>query len=81
MPSVYIVSVERFMPRDGSFAWLYNLVEFDFPVFFNYFVLQNQFTLIVDSDDAKYNIRRVFNETLLGPSSFRRFQNLITDFN
>lgn len=31
--------------------------------------------LVVDSDDAEENIRRVFSETLLGPAQFRREEN------
>jgi len=33
--------------------------------------------LVVDSDDAEENIRRVFSETLLGPAQFRREENPI----
>jgi len=54
-----------------------NLAEFEFPAYFNFFVQRKRCTLIVDSDDAEKNIRRVFSETLLGPAQFRREKNPI----
>jgi hypothetical protein len=52
-----------------------NLAEFEFPAYFNFFVYKKQCTLIVDNYEAERNIRRVFSETLLGPSKFRREDN------
>jgi hypothetical protein len=49
-----------------------NLAEFEFPAYFNFFVYKKRCTLVVDSEDAEQNIRRVFSETLLGPAQFRR---------
>jgi hypothetical protein len=49
-----------------------NLAEFEFPAYFNFFVQRKRCTLVVDSEDAEQNIRRVFGETLLGPAQFRR---------
>lgn len=77
VPSVYIVPVERFCREMGP-ALGVNLAEFEFPAYFNFFVNKKQCTLIVDSDDAELNIRRVFSETLLGPAEFRREKNPIT---
>lgn len=70
-PSVYIVPVDRFC-RDMGPALGVNLAEFEFPAYFNFFVRGKRCTLIVDSVDAERNIRKVFNETLLGPAQFRQ---------
>lgn len=71
VPQVYIVPVERFS-RDMGPALGVNLAEFEFPAYFNFFVYKKRCTLVVDSDDAEENIRRVFGETLLGPAQFRQ---------
>jgi hypothetical protein len=73
-PSVYIVPVDRFC-RDMGPALGVNLAEFEFPAYFNFFVRRKRCTLIVDSVDAERNIRKVFNETLLGPAQFRQEDN------
>jgi hypothetical protein len=73
-PSVYIVPVDRFC-RDMGPALGVNLAEFEFPAYFNFFVRGKRCTLIVDSVDAERNIRKVFNETLLGPAQFRNEEN------
>ena len=77
VPAVYIVPVERFCREMGP-ALGVNLAEFEFPAYFNFFIHKKICTLIVDSDDAEQNIRRVFSETLLGPAQFRREKNPIT---
>jgi hypothetical protein len=77
VPAVYIVPVERFCREMGP-ALGVNLAEFEFPAYFNFFVYKKRCTLIVDSEDAEQNIRRVFSETLLGPAQFRREVNPIT---
>lgn len=74
VPLYYIVPVERFC-RDLGPTLGVNLAEFEFPAYFNFFVQKKRCTLIVDSDDAERNIRRVFEETLLGPAHFRRGEN------
>ena len=74
VPNVYIVPVERFCREMGP-ALGVNLAEFEFPAYFNFFVYKKRCTLIVDNDEAENNIRRVFNETLFGPSKFRREDN------
>jgi hypothetical protein len=71
VPQVYIVPVERFCREMGP-ALGVNLAEFEFPAYFNFFVYKKRCTLVVDSEDAEENIRRVFSETLLGPAQFRR---------
>jgi hypothetical protein len=74
VPSVYIVPVERFCREMGPALGI-NLAEFEFPAYFNYFVRNKSCTLVVDSEDAENNIRRVFGETLLGPAQFRDHLN------
>lgn len=76
VPQVYIVPVERFCREMGP-ALGVNLSEFEFPAYFNFFVYKKRCMLVVDSDDAEENIRRVFSETLLGPAQFRRENNPI----
>jgi hypothetical protein len=70
VPNAYIVPVERFCREMGPALGI-NLAEFEFPAYFNYFVRNKRCTLVVDSEDAESNIRRVFGETLLGPGQFR----------
>lgn len=76
VPQVYIVPVDRFCREMGP-ALGVNLAEFEFPAYFNFFVYNKRCTLVVDSEDAEENIRRVFSETLLGPIQFRREENPI----
>jgi glyoxylase-like metal-dependent hydrolase (beta-lactamase superfamily II) len=76
VPQFYIVPVERFCREMGR-ALGVNLAEFEFPAYYNFFLLGRRCTLIVDSDEAERNIRRVFSETLLGPAQFRREENPI----
>lgn len=77
VPQVYIVPVDRFCRELGP-ALGVNLAEFEFPGYFNFFICKKKCMLVVDSDDAEENIRRVFSETLLGPAQFRREENPIT---
>lgn len=76
VPQVYIVPVDRFCRELGP-ALGVNLAEFEFPGYFNFFICKKKCMLVVDSDDAEENIRRVFSETLLGPAQFRREDNPI----
>jgi hypothetical protein len=77
VPLFYIVPVERFCREMGP-ALGVNLAEFEFPAYFNFFIQKKRCTLIVDSENAERNIRRVFGETLLGPAQFRREENPIS---
>lgn len=77
IPQVYIVPVERFCREMGP-ALGVNLAEFEFPAYFNFFVHKKRCTLVVDSEDAEENIRKVFSETLLGPAQFRREADPLT---
>jgi hypothetical protein len=71
VPTVYVVPVERFCREMGP-ALGVNLAEFEFPAYFNFFVLRRKCMLVVDSFEAEKNIRKVFSETLLGPAQFRK---------
>ena len=61
-----------------SFNLGVNLAEFEFPAYYNFFIGKKRVQLIVDSDEAETNIKRVFGETLLGPAQFRREDSAIT---
>jgi len=76
VPTVYIVPTECFCREYGP-ALGVNLAEFEFPAYFNFFILKRSLTLVVDSPDMEMNIRRVFGETLLGPAQFRRKENSV----
>jgi len=71
IPTVYVVPVERFCREMGP-ALGVNLAEFEFPAYYNFFVLRRKCLLVVDSFEAEKNIRKVFSETLLGPAQFRK---------
>lgn len=70
VPRIYIVPRERFCSEWGPALGI-NLAEFEFPAYFNWFVRRKKCCLVVDSIEAENNIRRVFEETLLGPLEFR----------
>lgn len=76
VPTIYIVPTERFCREMGP-ALGVNLAEFEFPAYFNFFVKKRRCQLVVD-EEAETNIRRVFNETLLGPAQFRRENDSIS---
>merc|ERR1719410_128537 len=50
VPSTYIVPVERFCREIGPALGI-NLAEFEFPIYFNYFVRQKPCCLMVDSKE------------------------------
>lgn len=75
VPTIYIVPLERFCREMGPALGI-NLAEFEFPAYFQFFIKNKQVQLVVD-EEAEANIRRVFNETLLGPAQFRREKNPI----
>jgi len=76
VPTVYILPQERFCREMGR-ALGVNLAEFEFPAYYNFFVRQRKCKLVADKE-VEINIRRVFNETLLGPEQFRRENDPIT---
>ena len=64
VPTHYIVPTERFNKEFGVVV-----AEFEFPAYFNFFVLRKKINLICTSE-AQDAIRVVFRETLLGPMDF-----------
>lgn len=72
VPEYFIIPDKTFDWNDGM-----SLMEFEFPVYYNFFLRkQNKTKLICDQKTGK-NIRTIFQETLLGPADFK---NLSADF-
>lgn len=63
VPNYFIVPSQRFETRLGL-----SVAEFEFPAYFNFFVLKKRVNLIVDKEGEKA-IRTIFQETLLGPKN------------
>lgn len=61
VPTIFIIPTVRFDIQTGA-----SLAEFEFPAYYNYFVLKKKIILITDDESAKA-IRTIFQETLLGP--------------
>ncbi|GMH59388.1 hypothetical protein TL16_g02820 [Triparma laevis f. inornata] len=62
VPQYFVIGVEMF-DRIGARS----LAEFEFPAYFNFFCLKRQVTIICRKY-MKDSIRKIFTETLLGPS-------------
>lgn len=69
VPTYYILPTKRFDQKFGL-----NVSEFEFPAYFNFFVLRKKITLITDKE-GKRAIEQIFQETLLGP----KLQNIVSD--
>ena len=69
IPNFYVIPSQRW---DKMF--LLSVAEFEFPAYFNFFVRKNRITLIC-SKEAEEAIRRIFQETLLGPTDFEVVKN------
>jgi len=63
LPQFYVIPKERFNRRRGI-----NVAEFEFPTYFNFFVMRQKVNLITDSEEEKL-IRAVLQETLFGPEN------------
>jgi len=61
LPTNFVVPRDRFDQDNGL-----NLAEFEFPAYYNFFILRNKINLITTKEIAQ-NIRVIFQETLLGP--------------
>lgn len=61
IPTHYIIPKVRFDRRRGI-----NVAEFEFPAYFNFFILKRRVNLIT-TPDGERRIRRVIQETLFGP--------------
>lgn len=69
VPEYYIIPDKTFDWNDGI-----SLMEFEFPVYYNFFLRkQNRTKLICDARTAQ-NIRTIFQETLLGPKDLTNIQ-------
>ena len=69
VPEYYIIPDKTFDWNDGI-----SLMEFEFPVYYNFFLRkQNKTKLICDQKTAN-NIRTIFQETLLGPANFDNYE-------
>ena len=66
IPSSYVVPIERFNRRIGPNEGI-NVAEFEFPAYFNFFFKRKRINLLVQSQEVEILIRKVFQETLLGP--------------
>ena len=65
VPTIFIIPTLRFDVNSGA-----SLAEFEFPAYFNYFVLKKKIILVTDEDSGKA-IRTIFQETLLGPEDLK----------
>jgi CRP-like cAMP-binding protein/phosphoribosyl 1,2-cyclic phosphodiesterase len=68
VPEFYIIPREKFDWNDGI-----SLMEFEFPVYYNFFLRKQNKTKIICDKETSDQIRIIFQETLLGPSSFPDF--------
>lgn len=64
VPNVFIIPSLRYSKTD-----FINVAEFEFPAYFNFFILKKKLRLICDKKQEA-NIRIIFQETLLGPKEF-----------
>ncbi len=62
VPVAYVVPHELFDRRRGI-----SVAEFEFPAYYNFFLLKRRARLVVESDAVEQRIRGVFQETLFGP--------------
>jgi phosphoribosyl 1,2-cyclic phosphodiesterase len=63
VPVAYVVPHELFDRRRGI-----SVAEFEFPAYYNFFLLKRRARLVVESDAVEARIRGVFQETLFGPT-------------
>jgi hypothetical protein len=70
VPTIFIIPTVRFDINSGA-----SLAEFEFPAYFNYFVLKKKIILVTDEECGK-SIRTIFQETLLGPEDLSVYRLL-----
>ena len=70
VPEYYIIPKEKFDWTDGI-----SLMEFEFPVYYNFFLRKQNKTKLICDIETMEQIRMIFQETLLGPLSFKDFKN------
>ncbi|HVH41000.1 MAG TPA: MBL fold metallo-hydrolase, partial [Labilithrix sp.] len=64
VPVAYVLPRELFDRRRGL-----SVAEFEFPAYYNFFLLKRRCRLVVLSRDVERRVRSIFQESLLGPSS------------
>src|SRR4051812_14823807 len=61
-PVAYVLPRDLFDRRRGI-----SVAEFEFPAYYNFFLLKRKVRLVVDDKSVEMRIRAVFQETLFGP--------------
>ena len=70
VPEYYIIPREKFDLNDGI-----SLMEFEFPVYFNFFLRNRNRTKLICDKETMERIEIIFQETLLGPKQFKDFKD------
>src|SRR4051794_29920818 len=63
VPVAYVLPRELFDRRRGL-----SVAEFEFPAYYNFFLLKRRCRLVVFSSDIERRVRSIFQESLFGPS-------------
>ena len=69
VPEYYIIPDNKFDWNDGI-----NFMEFEFPVYCNFFIKKKVKTKFICTEQTKKKIEIIFQETLLGPKDLSQFQ-------
>lgn len=70
VPEYYIIPSQKFDWQDGI-----NFMEFEFPVYCNFFIKKKVKTKLICTPETKEKIEIIFQETLLGPKDLSQFAN------
>lgn len=70
VPEYYIIPTQKFDWQDGI-----NFMEFEFPVYCNFFIKKKVKTKLICTEETKQKIEIIFQETLLGPKDLSKFSN------
>ena len=70
VPEYYIIPSQKFDWQDGI-----NFMEFEFPVYCNFFIKKKVKTKLICTPETKKKIEIIFQETLLGPEDLSKFSN------
>lgn len=73
VPTYYIIPTSKW-----DKVYNVSLAEFEFPAYFNFFIKKRKISLICTSENEKA-IKAIFQETLLGPTSFPDFTEDFSD--
>ena len=68
VPEYYIIPSQKFDWQDGI-----NFMEFEFPVYCNFFIKKKVKTKLICTLETKKKIEIIFQETLLGPKDLSNF--------